>query len=131
MNDTPENIYSEDPSLYESSTGFTVAIFFPPNAPRTRVDEFLSRISVLAHDGFFPNRKTWDPFVIGYAGDVLHIDTDEHVYLSTGCLHGSTRLPDGRTGHQYCRSETGVCGQKAPGACKVCGTPCICSCHMK
>ncbi|MGW5408993.1 hypothetical protein [Streptomyces spiralis] len=53
-----------------------------------------------------------------------------HVYLSTGCLHGDLTLPDGRTGHQYCQSETGKTGTKKPASCKVCGAPCICGCHQ-
>lgn len=53
-----------------------------------------------------------------------------HVYLSTGCLHGDTVLPDGRTGHQYCQSHTGHSGEKQPAQCKFCGAPCICHCHQ-
>lgn len=55
---------------------------------------------------------------------------NEHVYLSTSCLHGDTVLPDGRTGHQYCQSETGKTGAKTPAQCKVCAAPCICPCHQ-
>ncbi|MDI5965775.1 hypothetical protein [Streptantibioticus silvisoli] len=54
----------------------------------------------------------------------------QHQYLSTGCLHGDMRLPDGRTGHQYCQGETGVCGAKTPASCKFCRTPCQCPCHL-
>lgn len=57
------------------------------------------------------------------------MSTDAHSYLSTGCLHGSALLPDGRTGHEYCQSETGVTGAKEPACCKVCGVPCYCPCH--
>lgn len=52
-----------------------------------------------------------------------------HTYLSTGCLHGSMILPDGRTGHEYCQGETGACGTKTPAVCKFCGSPCQCPCH--
>lgn len=55
--------------------------------------------------------------------------TGGHTYLSTGCLHGETVLPDGRTGHEYCRGESGHCGAKTPAVCKFCGAPCICLCH--
>lgn len=58
------------------------------------------------------------------------MSTDEHRYLSTGCLHGNALLPDGRTGHEYCQSETGVTGAKKPGECKVCGELCYCPCHQ-
>lgn len=44
----------------------------------------------------------------------------KHVYLSTSCLHDD---------HEYCQSNTGLCGAKNPSQCKFCGTPCICSCH--
>lgn len=52
-----------------------------------------------------------------------------HLYLSTGCLHGDYVLPDGRTGHEYCRSETGHAGSKRAGRCKFCDTACVCPCH--
>lgn len=52
-----------------------------------------------------------------------------HIYLSTGCLHGDTVLPDGRTGHEYCQSETGKTGTKTPAQCKFCASPCVCPCH--
>jgi hypothetical protein len=56
--------------------------------------------------------------------------TTGHVYLSTGCLHGDTVLPDGRTGHQYCQSHTGHSGEKQPAQCKFCAAPCTCHCHQ-
>ena len=55
---------------------------------------------------------------------------ETHRYLSTGCLHGDTVLPDGRTGHAYCQGETGVVGAKQPAECKVCAAPCRCTCHQ-
>ena len=54
-----------------------------------------------------------------------------HSYLSTGCFHGDTVLADGRTGHQYCQSETGKSGAKTPAQCKFCGAPCTCPCHKE
>jgi hypothetical protein len=57
------------------------------------------------------------------------LDDGTHYYLSTGCLHGETTLPDGRTGHEYCQGETGACGQKTPAVCKFCKAPCRCDCH--
>ncbi|MGW3196277.1 hypothetical protein ACWDBD_17160 [Streptomyces sp. NPDC001118] len=46
----------------------------------------------------------------------------EHVYLSTGCLHGK---------HDYCRSHTGLSGAKKAAVCKFCQAPCRCSCHQE
>ena len=64
---------------------------------------------------------------------VVQIDPEpvdgSHRYLSTGCLHGDYVLPDGRTGHEYCRSETGHAGSKRAGRCKFCDTACVCPCH--
>jgi hypothetical protein len=46
---------------------------------------------------------------------------DEHIYLSTGCLHGV---------HGYCQSPKRFDGEdKLPSSCKFCGAPCICPCH--
>lgn len=45
---------------------------------------------------------------------------DEHIYMSTSCLHGN---------HGYCQSNTGLCGNKAPAQCKTCAARCICKCH--
>ncbi|MFD8469056.1 hypothetical protein ACFV10_28610 [Streptomyces cyaneofuscatus] len=44
----------------------------------------------------------------------------QHVYLSTGCLHGE---------HAYCQSMTGQQGEKRPGRCKFCDARCTCPCH--
>jgi len=60
-----------------------------------------------------------------------HRIAGRHVYLSTGCLHGDHVLPDSRTGHQYCQSETGQAGTKTPGSCKFCAAPCQCACHTE
>jgi hypothetical protein len=46
--------------------------------------------------------------------------TGRHVYLSTGCLAGQ---------HDYCRSMTGMQGQKRPARAKFSDAPCICRCH--
>ena len=54
---------------------------------------------------------------------------DDHDYLSTACHHGDLVLPDGRTGHGYCQSDTGHAGAKTPGDCKFCGAKCTCPCH--
>lgn len=48
--------------------------------------------------------------------------SDEHEYLSTGCLHGL---------HDYCESfvATDVAGRtftRNPARCKFCEAPCIC-----
>lgn len=47
-------------------------------------------------------------------------ETGEHVYLSTGCLHGN---------HAYCQAKTGAVGAKTPATCKFCAAPCVCACH--
>ncbi|MFC8676731.1 hypothetical protein ACFUEN_29100 [Streptomyces griseorubiginosus] len=44
----------------------------------------------------------------------------QHVYLSTGCLHGQ---------HTYCQNVDGIAGLKKPAQCKFCQTACICPCH--
>ena len=45
----------------------------------------------------------------------------EHVYLSTGCLHGD---------HEYCKADRATVGvAKEPACCKFCTAPCICECH--
>lgn len=49
-------------------------------------------------------------------------DATEHVYLSTGCLHGR---------HGYCAGMVGVQGEKRPARCKWCDARCICSCHAE
>lgn len=53
--------------------------------------------------------------------------TDEHVYLSTSCLHFD---------HGYCGDSEGydAAGDpfpKRPGQCKWCCSPCVCECHVK
>lgn len=69
----------------------------------------------------------------GIGGGLLALQINRmrhHGYLSTGCLHGdAVILPDGRTGHQYCQSETGHTGSKIPATCKFCAAPCRCRCH--
>jgi hypothetical protein len=110
-----------------SEEGYTIAVYLPPQADPQRVQEFKDRISVLAHEGFFANREGWDPFVYGYAGDVLQVNHDceccpPHVYLSTSCFHGD---------HNYCKRETGLLGTKIPSVCKFCQAPCVCQCHSE
>ncbi len=46
---------------------------------------------------------------------------EEHVYLSTACLHGE---------HDYCNSMVGAQGVKRPAQCKFCEATCICECHQ-
>lgn len=66
---------------------------------------------------------------------VIQIDPEpvdgSHRYLSTGCLHGDHVLDDGRTGHEYCQSDTGHAGSKRAGRCKFCDAACVCPCHKK
>jgi hypothetical protein len=99
--------------------GYTVSTYFPPQSDWDLVRRFFDRVARIAED-YFPNRGDWDPFTVGHGGDILHIDGDHHVYLSTSCHHGD---------HEYCQSNTGLCGQKAPGVCKFCAAQCICDCH--
>ncbi|MFI1535512.1 hypothetical protein [Streptomyces anandii] len=68
--------------------------------------------------------------VLDVAGDALSRPVPgEHVYFSTGCLHGDTTVPDGRTGHEYCQSETAETGAKTPAQYKFCTPVCTCPCH--
>lgn len=47
-------------------------------------------------------------------------ESGEHVYLSTGCLHGD---------HAYCQAKAGAVGAKTSATCKFCAAPCVCTCH--
>lgn len=55
-------------------------------------------------------------------GERVVSDEAEHVYLSTGCLHGR---------HAYCKWEVGKLGPKRPAQCKFCAAPCVCPCHKE
>ena len=101
--------------------GSTLSVYLPPEADWDLKEEFLNRLCGLVEE-VFAERGNWDPFVVGHAGDVLHIDRDDHVYLSTSCWHDE---------HTYCQSNTGMCGHKKPGECKFCSARCICPCHAK
>lgn len=63
--------------------------------------------------------------------DEALVEGGRHVYMSTSCFHGDMVLEDGRTGHEYCRSEVGYRGSKLPSRCKFCDAPCICPCHAR
>ncbi len=102
-------------------SGSTLSVYLPPEADWDLKEEFLNRLCGLVEE-VFAERGNWDPFIVWHAGDVLHIDRDDHVYLSTSCLHDE---------HDYCQSETGLCGQKTPSVCKFCKAACICPCHAK
>lgn len=103
--------------------GFTIGVYFPPEADWERVQAFFDRVTKLAYEGFFPNREGWDPFVCGHARDLLGVDSRRgHIYLSTGCLHGN---------HKYCQGKEGLVSPKTPAVCKFCGSPCICPCHQE
>jgi hypothetical protein len=119
--DQPQLTNAPDPMR----SGYTVAAYFPPEADWEMVQFFLDRLSVLA-DGYFTDRKGWDPFVFGQRGDVLHVDCEGHVYLSTSCFHDE---------HEYCQSsqgvnESGEKWKKYPNRCKFCDSVCICPCHV-
>lgn len=68
-----------------------------------------------------------DPYSHADLADVIRqnaapkADPDNHVYLSTGCLHGN---------HTYCQNPTGQSGSKRPSECKFCAAPCTCECHQ-
>lgn len=51
---------------------------------------------------------------------VVCVRAGEHVYLSTGCLHGE---------HGYCKGTDGAAGPKKPATCKFCSANCVCPCH--
>lgn len=101
--------------------GSTLSIFLPPQADWGLREELMARMCNLAEE-IFKDRVGWDPAMVAMIGDVLQIDCDEHVYLSTSCLHDE---------HEYCQSETGLLGQKVPASCKFCKADCICPCHAK
>lgn len=101
--------------------GSTLSIFLPPQADWGLRDELLDRMFALAEE-IYADRADWDPAMVATFGDVFHVDSDEHVYLSTSCFHDQ---------HTYCQSETGACGHKIPGQCKFCAAPCVCPCHVK
>jgi hypothetical protein len=109
-----------------TKNGFTVVTYFPREASPEVVEAFLNKVAELAYS---IERENWDPLTFGNAGDVLRVEEDEHhdccpphIYLSTSCFHGN---------HNYCQSERGLCGNKTPGVCKFCSTPCICKCHRE
>lgn len=112
---------SED--RYES--GFTLAVYFPAEAPKEMVDRVTDRVAELVYGELLENREGWDPFVFGHARDTMRVTHDceccpSHVYFSTSCFHGD---------HNYCQGETGLLGNKVPASCKFCGAPCTCVCH--
>jgi len=102
--------------------GYTIGVFLPVGVPREQADRLLGAITDVVRGDLLADRDGWDPFVFGHAGDLLHVDTDEHVYLSTACHHGN---------HRYCRENKGLYGLKTPAVCKFCAAPCICTCHLE
>jgi hypothetical protein len=114
---------TDEPRGLDLSKGYTVAVYFPPEASAEVVERFFAQVAKIAGDTGPAGR---DPFVVSYAGDVLQVDMGHHeccpphVYFSTSCFHGD---------HRYCQSETGLLGNKTPAICKFCAAPCICSCH--
>lgn len=101
--------------------GSTLSIFLPPQADWDLREELMARMFDLAEE-IYKDRVDWDPAMVATMGDVLQIDSDDHVYLSTSCWHDE---------HTYCQSNTGLCGHKTPGQCKFCESACICTCHVK
>lgn len=101
--------------------GYTVGVFFPPEAPWEAVEAVMDRIFEVAGDAQGPEGGGWDAFAVGLAGDQLGIDADlpdgTHIYMSTSCLHGD---------HEHCKAMVGVNGDKRPGRCKFCDAVCRC-----
>lgn len=116
---------SDEPSY---PNGFTIGIYLPEQASKEEVDRVMDRVSQLVYGEILEDRGYWDPAVVGHPGDVLQIDSrgheccPPHVYFSTSCFHND---------HDYCKSETGLIGNKTPGVCKFCSAPCICACHRE
>lgn len=48
-------------------------------------------------------------------------EPDEHIYLSTACLHDR---------HDHCNAMVGYQGAKRPAQCKFCDARCVCACHV-
>lgn len=59
--------------LRHEQDGYTIAVYFPPAAPWDAVEAFLDRA---AEDAYGIERESWDPFVVGRAGDQLGIDAE-------------------------------------------------------
>jgi len=58
----------------DNRRGFTVGVYFPPEAPDAVRDAFFDRVAADAHS---LDRSDWDAFVIGLAGDPLDIDAEQ------------------------------------------------------
>ncbi len=54
------------------SRGWTIGVYFPPEAPAEVVEAAMDRITI----GADIPRDGWDPSVVGLRGDPLHIDTE-------------------------------------------------------
>lgn len=52
--------------------GFTVGVYFPPEASDADIDAIMSGVADAAYD--HEHDGQWDPFVVGRAGDWLYID---------------------------------------------------------
>lgn len=108
----------------ENPLPFTLAVYFPPEAPSEVVEAFFEKVSRMAVE--LP-REGWKPSVFGQKADLLQVGhdcecCDPHVYFSTSCFHGD---------HNYCQRETGLLGNKTPAVCKFCKAPCVCVCHAQ
>jgi hypothetical protein len=136
MTKTPEEVDAKFAAVH-AERGYTIGVYFPPEAPWDIVDATIDFIADHVHGA---DRQGWDAFVVGHAGDHLGIDGEPEGcrhglrgYWSTGCgCQGDKVMTDGssRTGHQYCQGETGAVGAKVPASCKFCGAPCQCPCHQ-
>lgn len=107
--------------------GYTIGIFLPSEASEEQIELVSSRIAALLFGELLKDRGNWDPAMVGQRGDVFQIEKDceccePHVYLSTSCFHNN---------HDYCKSETGLLGNKVPASCKFCLAPCTCVCHRQ
>jgi len=58
-----------------NENGYTIVVYMPPQASSTEVEAVFNAVADVVHDTT-KNRGYWDPFVVGYAGDMMGIDND-------------------------------------------------------
>jgi len=66
---------------HTSRRGFTVGVYFPPEAPDGVRDAFFDRV---ARDAGSLERDGWDAFVVGRAGDQLYVDREQPTTVTAG-----------------------------------------------
>lgn len=90
--------------------GYTISVYFPPEAPWRGVMAFMDRISRQAHR--IRNRDKWDPLVVGHAGDRLHVDVDRNT--AAYCDNCPCDDCGGPRGAHYNGQELCTCGCNPP-----------------